>query len=106
MTLRLISYSLYGSANCYRVGALRNLDAAGRMYPGWTCRFYVWQEIPVDLVSRLEAGGAEVVRKRRRVTWMPSGDPMLWRFLPAGESGIDAVIVRDADSILEVLPVT
>lgn len=99
MTRRLISFSLYGDAQCYRTGALKNIETAAQLYPGWSCRFYVSQEIPEDVVSKLEVAGAEIVRRRRVRTWRPSADPMLWRFEVAGERGVDAVIVRDADSV-------
>jgi len=96
----VISFSLYGRAACYQTGALANIELARQIYPGWTCRFYVSQEIPEQFVSRLESSGGEVVRRYRSRSWRPSADPMLWRFLPASESGIDRLIVRDTDSRL------
>lgn len=94
----LISFSLFGSAPLYLRGAERNADLIHRIYPGWTARFYVSQEIPEDCIDRLAASGAEVIRKHR------SGriDGMFWRFLPAAESQWNAVLVRDVDSRLSL----
>ncbi len=95
---RLVSLSLYGTAPLYLHGALRNVRLVPRIYPGWTARVYASQEVPADLKDAMRAEGAEVIDKDR------SGaiDGMFWRFLPAGEPDIDAVVVRDADSRITV----
>jgi hypothetical protein len=94
----IISFSLFGSAPLYLRGAERNADLIHSIYPGWTARFYVSQEIPEECVQRLRASGAEVIPKHR------SGriDGMFWRFLPAAESQWDAMLVRDVDSRLSL----
>ncbi len=93
---RILSLSLYGDGAEYRVGALRNLELQKTHYPGWTTRVYVSQEIPVEITDRLAQGGAEVVFMRRK----DRIDGMFWRFLPAAEADLDALIVRDTDSRL------
>jgi len=94
MSKKLVSYSLFGTSPLYLDGAVRNARLVRTVYPGWIPRFYLSQEIPESLEHTLLEEGAEVIRKTR------SGriDGMFWRFLPAGESGIEAVIVRDVDS--------
>jgi len=94
MSNRLISFSLYGDDPRYRDGALENLALARTVYPGWSVRYYVSQEIPESLVTALADGGAQIVRKQRRA----AKDGMFWRFLAAGDPGIDVCLVRDADS--------
>ncbi len=94
MTRRLLSFSLYGSAPLYLDGALRNARLASTLYPGWDVRFYISQEIDESLAQKLEALGAEVVRKQR----LGVVDGMFWRFLPVSEPEWDAVVVRDVDS--------
>jgi len=91
---RLISFALFGTKPLYLQGALRNVALIPEIYPGWTPRIYASQEIPEELLKQLHDGGAEVVRKHRT----GEIDGMFWRFLPAGESGIDAMVVRDVDS--------
>jgi len=91
---RLVSFALFGTKPLYLQGALRNVVMIPEIYPGWTPRIYASQEIPEPLVRKLIDGGAEVVRKQRT----GEIDGMFWRFLPAGEAGIDAMVVRDVDS--------
>ena len=94
MAKRVISYSLYGTNPLYVQGALRNVRMVPSIYPGWTPRVYVSQEVGPSDIDRLIAEGAEVIRKER--TGLIDG--MFWRFLPAGDPTLDAVIVRDTDS--------
>jgi hypothetical protein len=94
MSRKLISFSLYGSNPLYLQGALRNAILAPRVYPGWSVRFYVSQEIEDAVTGGLAAAGAEVIRKERR----GAVDGMFWRFLPAADPSLEAVLIRDADS--------
>lgn len=92
----VISFSLYGDDERYREGTRANLALAPTVYPGWTVRCYVSEEIPESLVGELASGGAQIVRRRRRTR----GDGLFWRFLPAGDPGVDVCVVRDVDSRL------
>jgi protein O-GlcNAc transferase len=94
MKKRIVSFSLFGSDPIYLQGALRNVRLLPTVYPGWTARVYVSEEIPEELTKRLVDLGAEVVRKNR--TGLIDG--MFWRFLPAAEADLEAVVVRDVDS--------
>lgn len=91
---RIVSFSLYGNSPLYLQGALRNVRLIRSIYPGWTARVYASDEIPEALVSEMQFSGAEVVRKQRTSLI----DGMFWRFLPAGEADVDAMVVRDVDS--------
>ncbi|MCE2812254.1 MAG: hypothetical protein LW850_17850 [Planctomycetaceae bacterium] len=94
MAKRIVSYSLYGTNDLYVQGALRNVRLVPKIYPGWTPRVYVSQEVQQDTIDALLAEGAEVVRKERQGLI----DGMFWRFLPVGDPSVDAVIIRDTDS--------
>src|SRR5262249_55665739 len=52
---RVIAFSLWGREPRYLVGAVRNAELAARVYPGWTCRFYVGRSVPSATVRRLAA---------------------------------------------------
>jgi len=91
---RLIAFSLYGNDSIYLVGALENARLARDVYPRWTARFYVSQEISEDLIKDLAMNGAEI----RRMTRRGVADGMLWRLLAADEMQAEAVIFRDVDS--------
>lgn len=94
---RLISFSLYGERPKDVVNAVINCLLAPHVYPGWTCRFYVDDTVPAAAQSLLRSFPnveiAEMPRHR-------DGGAMLWRFLPASEPDLDAMISRDADSWL------
>ncbi len=94
----VISFSLYGSDPKYNIGAVRNLELQPIYYPGWICRFYVDDTVPIGTVQTLECGGAECIR-------MPRGDGnegLFWRFEAAFDTDIDRFVVRDCDSRLNI----
>jgi protein O-GlcNAc transferase len=89
---RAISMGLYGSTPKYTVGAVRNVELASKIYPGW--KVYVYLDpttVPQDIIKQLEARGA-VIRAN------PAHANMFARFLIADEPEVDRFIVRDPDS--------
>jgi len=106
---KLITFSLWGDDPKYCEGALRNAELAEKVYPGWTCRFYVGQEpdshnphnlIPdyrsTVLLKLLNMDNVEVVPIDEPANWTG----MFWRFYPASEDDVDVFISRDCDSRL------
>ncbi|WP_376967552.1 hypothetical protein ABNQ39_35475 (plasmid) [Azospirillum sp. A26] len=94
--MRLISMSVWGSSRMYWEGALINSRIYKEIYPGWTLRIYTDEQN--DFTRELVANGAQVCLMRN-----PGGIfGMFWRFIPASDEGLDALIVRDADSRLNV----
>lgn len=91
---RIVSFSLFGTNPLYLEGALRNVQLLPSVYPGWIARIYVSQEISPEFCQRLSEAGAEVIQKQR----VGLVDGTFWRFLPASESDIEAVVIRDVDS--------
>lgn len=90
----LIAFSLYGSKDLYTEGAVQNVLLANKIYPGWTCRFYVDNTVPKKIIEELLELGAQVyVVKGSKIT---NRQRSLWRFLALGESC--RVIFRDTDS--------
>ena len=94
MGKKVISFSLYGKQPKYTMGAVANARHANRAYPGWVCRFYVADDVPKGIVSRLHAHGAEVVNMGQRF----GHEAMLWRLFAAFEPENEIVIFRDTDS--------
>jgi hypothetical protein len=94
MMKKIVSFSLFGTSPLYLEGAVRNAGLVPRIYPGWTTRFYVSQEVPQACLEALGDAGAEIVRKTRA----GKIDGMFWRFLPAAEPELEAMVVRDVDS--------
>ena len=97
-TRRLISFSLYGDNAKYCETAVLNCLAAQQHFPGFVCRFHVDDTVPVAILRRLEAQGAEIVSlSARRAELFPTA----WRFLPLDDQTADIVLVRDVDSLLD-----
>jgi hypothetical protein len=79
------------------VGAKRNAQLVGTLYPGWIARFYVSRSVPSQVIRALNQLGAEVI-------FMP-GDGyagLFWRFLAAADPDVEIMISRDADSRLSM----
>lgn len=94
--MRLISMSLWGNDDLYVLGAIENARLVESVYPGWRMRVYC--DKGNRAVPELVRLGAQVYQLSH-----PGGEfPRFWRFWPLSEKGIDAVIVRDADSRLNV----
>lgn len=94
--MRLISMSVWGSSRMYWEGALINSRIYKEIYPGWTLRIYTDEQN--EFTRELVGNGAQVCLMRN-----PGGIfGMFWRFIPASDEGLDALIVRDADSRLNV----
>lgn len=94
---KIISFSLWGTNTRYTDGAIKNTDLAKKIYPDWTCRFYLGKSVSrevTDLLARKD--NTEVVVMDEEGDW--SG--MFWRFYPASEPDVDAMISRDTDSRL------
>jgi hypothetical protein len=94
---RIVSFSLYNDRRKDVVNAVINCVLAPSIYPGWTCRFYLDDTVPEEIVAALESFDHVELRWMRRYT---SAAAMLWRFLAAGDEDVEAVIFRDADSWL------
>lgn len=95
--MKVISFSLWGNNPVYTIGAIKNADLARTIYPDWVCWFYVGKSCPQNIIDELTS------RSNTKVIMMPEeGDwtGMFWRFLPASEPDVDAMISRDTDSRL------
>jgi hypothetical protein len=93
---KLITFCLWGDNPKYYIGAIKNAELAPKIYPEWTCRFYVGNTIGDDIITELGKLGAEVLIHVTPGDWRG----MFWRFEPASEDDVDAFISRDCDSRL------
>ena len=121
MGQKLITFSLWGENPLYHIGAIRNAELASRIYPGWTCRFYIGSSVPFSVTEELTQGTKHWARYTEidgKLEPMCGGsfDPieleiyhmaepgdwtsMFWRFWPASEDDVDVFISRDCDSRL------
>ena len=92
--MKVVSYCLYGTANYYRVGALRNIDLCKTYYPGWEVWIYASSTIPSELLSQLKEKGAKIFVVE------DNDGPffMNYRFFPPSDESVEYAIFRDTDS--------
>jgi hypothetical protein len=79
-TVKIISYSLFGDAPIYCIGALRNAEMAKVFYPDWTTLFWVEKEsVPTEIITGLLERGADI-RPYSRLEWQYGADQeWLWQ---------------------------
>lgn len=97
--VNLICFSLFGDKPRYLDGARENVEAARWLYPGWRCRFYCDESVPLTVREALQAGGGEVVMKPRHRNHI---EGLYWRFEVMGEAGVDRYLIRDVDSVVSI----
>ena len=80
------------------LGAVRNAERIGAVFPGWTARFYIdLSTVPADVVRQLRSHGAELVP----IDMSKHGtQSMFWRFWAAADATVERFISRDVDSRL------
>lgn len=93
----IICFSLFGCLPRYCETAVINVNLAKIIYPEWTCRFYLDDSVPNDVVQRLQQKGAEVI-KVTPTQQTVSG--LFWRFFIFDDPKVHCFIIRDADSLL------
>ncbi|SET49018.1 hypothetical protein [Nonomuraea wenchangensis] len=92
--MKVISFSLFGPDELYRVGAVENVRLCAELYPDFVCRFYVGDSIPSHVVGELAQQGAGIVRMvGASEDWWST----FWRF-HALRDGNEVTLFRDADS--------
>jgi len=94
---KIISFSVWGSNPKYAEAAYANLQLQPEIYPGWKCRFYVDETVPLKVINLL--------KDNSEIVLMPPSDGnygMFWRFEPLKDNTIDRFIVRDSDSRLNL----
>lgn len=96
-TQNIISFSLFGCSPRYCEVSVINAQLAKEIYPEWTCRFYVDESVPADIVARLQAEDAQVVFIQSHQKAI-SG--LFWRFFVMDDPTVQCFICRDADSII------
>jgi tetratricopeptide (TPR) repeat protein len=96
-TADVIAFSLWGRQPTYLHGALDNLLAAPRLYPGWQVRIYLDDSVPPDWQALLRELGADL---RLQPAGQITRQKLCWRFQVANDPGVHRFLVRDIDSVL------
>tara|TARA_Y100001963_G_scaffold159687_2_gene264625 strand:- start:9665 stop:10297 length:633 start_codon:yes stop_codon:yes gene_type:complete len=91
--MKVIAFSLWGDNPKYTLGAIKNVEIAKELFPDWTCRFYLGEDVPEYIIQQLGKLDAECC------PMSGSGwNGMFWRFFAADSH--DTMISRDTDSRL------
>lgn len=96
---KIISFSVWGHDPKYAEAAYANLQLQPEIYPGWTCRFYIDESVPLSVINKLKP----IPDRPCEMVLMPPSDGnygLFWRFEPLKDISIDRFIVRDSDSRL------
>lgn len=97
-TKNIISFSVFGGNSRYCETAILNIREAKKVYPAWTCRFYIDDTVPENIVSRIEHEGAQVIKVDSNITEKMNG--LFWRFLVLDDPHVERFLIRDADSLV------
>jgi len=95
MEKRIISFGLWGTDPKYLKGAVENAKLQPEIYPGWTCRFFVGSDVPLQTIKELRALKSEIVLTKKPGTYKKA---RYWRIGIAFDKTVDRFIIRDCDS--------
>lgn len=93
----VICFSLFGCLPRYCETSVLNVELAKKIYPEWTCRFYVDDTVPQHVIRRLKHKSAEVIPispEQQKISGL------FWRFFIFDDPDVQCFIIRDADSML------
>jgi hypothetical protein len=95
--VKVISFSLWGSAKKYTIGAIKNADLAKEVYPDFQCWFYIHEEtVPQDIIEELsKKDNVKIIFKKGDVN---TSKPMMWRFEPILDPDVELMMSRDTDT--------
>lgn len=90
----IFSYSLFGSADKYCKGMLRNVELIEAAFPSWGIWIYIGNDVPDSIINTLEQHPSVKLIYTNEVGMVNK----LYRFFSIDDSSIDVCCVRDADS--------
>jgi len=98
-SMKLITFAIWGNSPKYLTGAVKNAELATTIFPGWRCKYYVGKPCPDWAIKELESFEHVIVQEMQ---WPGTWGTTMWRFIPAEEDQVDAMISRDVDSRLSL----
>ena len=97
MSLKVVSFSLWGTYARYTIGAIKNAELVNKYYPGFVSWFYIHKEsVPDNIVKSLEAiPNVKIIFKTGNIM---TCKPMMWRFEAIDDPEVAIVMPRDTDT--------
>ena len=94
--MKVFSFSLWGSAKRYLIGAIEVSKQVGVMFPGFECWFYIHSTVPEDIViDLLKMDHVKIIRMDCD---LETSKPMMWRFQAIDHPDCDIMMPRDTDT--------
>jgi len=94
--MKVISYSIFGQEQLYRIGLLKNVELAKKIFPGWKLLIHLnIDKEKKQFVKDISQPHTELIDLKED----HPRDGMMWRMLPL-EKNYEAVIIRDVDTRL------
>ena len=96
LSMKIISYSIFGEEQWYRNGLIKNIEIAKSLLKDWTVRVYMSDKIEKEFINKVSKNNnVEVIIKNEKYPY----EGLMWRMLPM-EEGHEVVAVRDCDTRL------
>ena len=103
MNAKIISFALWGSEPAYWEGAIQNIERAANLYPEWQVVIFI-DKHSIEKANEVIKGLMNIIFNSKANVYVldqpPSYIGMFWRFLPIFWQNVDAVIIRDCDSLI------
>ncbi len=95
--VNVITFSLWGSAQIYLVGAIKNVESAQVLYPDFECWIYLHEpSVPKETIDALRLySNVKLILKTGDLA---EEKPMMWRFEAIDHQDVDVMMSRDLDS--------
>lgn len=97
ISMKIISFCLFGKKEMYLRGAIKNAELASQIYPGWQTIFYCGDQVPQQIIDKLTRFGAHTVKVS-----INDHRLMSYRFLPISQPETEVLLTRDCDSRLNL----
>lgn len=98
---KVISFSLWGNDPKYVIGAIENIELQKKLFPSWTCRFYLHTSVSDNIRNKINDMNCEIIEKTEEPVIEKMNSPgMFWRFDVLKDKNIERFIVRDTDGRL------
>jgi hypothetical protein len=94
MSRKAFSFSLWGDAPKYTIGAVQNAKLIGKLFPNWEAWYYIHTpSVPKNIIDELAS--FPYVRIMNKTTL---DKPSTWRFMAIDDPNVSVMSCRDCDS--------
>ena len=92
--MKVFSFCLFGDAEKYCKGLLKNIESIHTNFPEWYIWVYMGHGVPIHIIETLQKDSFVKIIETHESGWVN----MNYRFFPVDDATVEIAIVRDADS--------